>query len=175
MSCKSDWRWQGKCSSPNCCKGGRRKSRRKKGRGTPKTLRKTLMKKKKRRDRSSTLTHIPSERTLSKTSVNTTFEEPSDPRHQLATIIGAGPPGQTDDQYRRRIAAVVAKMPGRDGKPGSTPRMKTEQPKRLKSAMKRIAIIREQYGGKKRRTRRRTRRRKRWGRRKRKTRRKFVR
>ena len=30
--CKTDWRWEGKCSSPGgCCKGGRRKSRRKRG------------------------------------------------------------------------------------------------------------------------------------------------
>ena len=35
MSCKSDWRWEAKCSSPDCCKGGRkrrRKSRRKRRR-----------------------------------------------------------------------------------------------------------------------------------------------
>ena len=37
--CKTDWRWEGKCSSPGgCCKGGRkrrtrRRRRRKKGRG----------------------------------------------------------------------------------------------------------------------------------------------
>ena len=35
MSCKSNWRWEAKCSSPDCCKGGRkrrRKSRRKRRR-----------------------------------------------------------------------------------------------------------------------------------------------
>ena len=49
--CKTDFRWEGKCSPPGgCCKGGRRrsrrrKSRRKRGRGTPKaSQKKTVLK-----------------------------------------------------------------------------------------------------------------------------------
>ena len=173
--CKTDWRWEGKCSSPGgCCKGGRRKSRRKRGRGhksSPtsrdkysgpehKTLtekkhrtltekkhrtimekkRRTIMEKK-RRTIMEKKERPPSGRTVSKESgrsLNTAFGESrldhlavgtpprpqtvsrqaayDPPRHQLQAIIEAGGPGQTDDERRRRIADVIARMPGRAGK-----------------------------------------------------------
>ena len=187
--CKTDWRWEGKCSSPGgCCKGGRRKSRRKRGRGTPKASQKkriTLKKKKKAhgakkadrmpapavsttpslargearrqrwrdrpstltrppsgrtpsatsvntvfresRGRPSTLTHPPSGRTVSTVSGNTAFRESLEPRNRLQAIIGAGAQGQTEGEYRRRIAAVVAGMPGRAGKRASAPRMVAQE------------------------------------------------
>ena len=151
--CKTDWRWEGKCSSPGgCCKGGRkrrtrRRRRRKKGRGKKhkssptsrdkysgserRTLtekkHKTLTEKKHKtltEKKHKTLTkkkeRPPSGRTVSTesgTSLNTARKTPSDPRHQLQAIIDAGGPDQTDDEYRQRIAALLAA----DG--GTAPRM----------------------------------------------------
>ena len=156
--CKTDWRWEGKCSSPGgCCKGGRkrrtrRRRRQKRGRGkkhksSPTSRdkysgpeRRTLTEKKHKtltEKKHKTLTEKkerpPSGRTVStvsgtslksqNTAFNTSLGAAADPRHQLQAIIGAGGPGQTDDERRRRIAAVIARMPGRAGKRASSPRM----------------------------------------------------
>ena len=185
--CKTDWRWEGKCSSPGgCCKGGRkrrtrRRRRRKKGRGKKhkssptsrdkysgperrtlkkKTERRTLKKKTKRppsdggnglkiiekykripvvAGNPTTTTRVgrpSSGRTVSTesgTSLPTAFavtldhpaapsgSAPSDPRHQLQAIIEAGGPDQTDDEYRQRIAALLAA----DG--GTAPRIVADE------------------------------------------------
>jgi len=177
--CKTDWRWEGKCSSPGgCCKGGRkrrtrRRRRRKKGRGkkhksSPTSRdkysgpeRRTLKKKTKRppsdggnglkiiekykripvvAGNPTTTTRVgrpSSGRTVSTesgtslpTAERVTLDRqgamlrwgaPSDPRHQLQAIIEAGGPDQTDDEYRQRIAALLAA----DG--GTAPRIVADE------------------------------------------------
>ena len=164
MSCKTDWRWEGKCSSPGgCCKGGRkrrtrRRRRQKRGRGKKhkssptsrdkysgperRTLKKTkrppsdggnglkIIEKYKRKPvvagNPTTTTRVgrpSSGRTVSTesgTSVNTTRSAPRT-MGEVRAIIEAGGPDQTDDEYRQRIAALLAA----DG--GTAPRIVADE------------------------------------------------